>query len=152
VSVGTERCAFQWAQCQLQVLRKIKTPQALRDALNTLPSGLYETYDRLLERIDSSDHEYVIRALKWLVGAKRPLLLKELVEAVAVDPSTSHFDTKARLFLPEDILNLCSSLIRIMDDQTVVLSHFSVQEYLLSSHITKKAQNVSTFALQEAEC
>lgn len=129
---------FQWAQCQLQVLRKIKTPQALRDALDTLPSGLYETYDRLLGRIDTSDYEYVFRALKWLIGAKRPLLLKELVEAVALDPRNSRFDTRARLFLPEDILSLCSSLIRIMDDQTVVLSYFSVQEYLLSSHIAQR--------------
>ena len=143
---------FRWAQCQLEVLQKVKTRRALRDALDTLPTGLHETYDRILEPIDDADFEYVFRALNWLVGAKRPLLLKELVEAIAIDPFKSRLDIDERLIVPEEIFDLCSSLIRTMDDQTVVLAHLSVKEYLLSSHITKKAHSISRFALQEARC
>jgi hypothetical protein len=103
----------------------------------------------MLERIDDANFEYLFRALNWLVGAKRPLLFKELAEAIAIDPCKSRFDTEERFFVPEEIFDLCSSLIRMMDNQTVVLAHLSVKEYLLSSHITKKAHSISRFALQK---
>lgn len=60
--------------------------------------------------------------------------------------------TLERFCFYQKTFSLCSSLIRIMDDQTVVLSHFSVQEYLLSSHIAQRGQDVSRFALQEEQC
>jgi hypothetical protein len=54
---------FRWIQCQLDTLRKIRTPQALKYALEVLPAGLDETYDRILSSINEEDHEYVLRIL-----------------------------------------------------------------------------------------
>ena len=139
---------FRWIQCQLNTLRKIRTPQALKHALQALPVGLDETYDRILNSIDKGDHEYVLRLLHWLVGSEHPLSFRELAEAIALNPGKERLDPAERLIVPEEIFELCGSLIRIEEDQTVVLAHFSVKEYLLSSQLAGKEHRLAKFALQ----
>ena len=138
---------FRWIQCQLDMLQRIRTLRALRDALQTLPTGLDETYDRILMSIDEGDHEYVLRMLYWLVGSKRPLSFTELAEAIALNPDKDHLDPAERLMFPEEIFELCGSLTRMEEDQTVVLAHFSVKEYLLSGHLARKDERLAKFAL-----
>lgn len=140
---------FRWVQCQLDVLRKVRTLKALQTALETLPEGLYKTYDRILEGVQETDYEYVLRLLKWLVGSERRLSLEELAEGIALDPAKDRFDTEERLMESKDVLDLCGSLIRLEEDETVVLAHFSVKEYLLSSRLTTKMHGIAKFALQE---
>ena len=142
---------FRWIQCQLDTLRKIRTLQAVKQALQTLPTGLDETYDRMLNSIEDKDHEYVLRMLHWLVGSERPLSFGELAEAIALNPEKDRLDIAERLMDPEEIFELCGSLIRIGADQTVVLAHFSVKEYLLSNHLAGKEHRLAKFALQ-ADC
>lgn len=138
---------FRWIHCQLDNLRKIRTPQALKHALQALPAGLGDTYDRILSSINEEDHEYVLRMLHWLVGSERPLSFRELAEAIALNPDKDRLDPNERLILPEDIFELCGSLIRIEEDQTIVLAHFSVKEYLLSSQLAGKDYKLAKFAL-----
>lgn len=140
---------FRWVQCQLDTLRKIRTPRALQDALNNLPIGLYKTYDRILDLIDESDHEYVLRALNWLVGTERPLSLEELAEAIAINPEKDRFDLAERLLDPEEIFDLCGSLIRTDESGTITLAHFSVKEYLLSSRFATRGSRMEKFTLQQ---
>ncbi|KAF2678036.1 hypothetical protein K458DRAFT_395334 [Lentithecium fluviatile CBS 122367] len=126
---------FRWLQCQLDVLRKAKTLRALRDALSTIPEGLYETYDRVLHCIDESDYEDV-----------------ELAEAIALDPIKDRLDVFERLIDPKDIFGLvgrCGSLIRIDEDGSVMFAHFSVKEYLLSNRFATQESRISRFTLQE---
>ena len=139
---------FRWVQCQLDMLQRIRTPRALNDALQALPAGLDETYDRILISINEGDHEYVLRMLHWLVGSERPLSFTELTEAIALNPDKDHLDPAERLMFPEEIFELCGSLIRMEEDQTVVLAHFSVKEYLLSGHLARKDQRLAKFALE----
>jgi hypothetical protein len=138
---------FRWIQCQLDTLRKIRTSQELEHALHALPAGLDETYDRILNSIDKGDYEYVLRMLHWLVGSERPLSFKELAEAIALNPAKDRLHPAERLIEPEEIFELCGSLIR-EEDQTIVLAHFSVKEYLLSSHLAGKEHRLAKFALQ----
>ena len=139
---------FRWIQCQLDCLRTIRTPQALNHALQTLPAGLDETYDRILASIAEEDHEYVHRMLHWLVASERPLSAEELAEAIALNPAKDQLDLAERLIVPEEVFELCGSLIRVEEDQTVVLAHFSVKEYLLSAHLAAKGESIAKFALQ----
>jgi hypothetical protein len=139
---------FRWLQCQLNTLQKIRTPQVLKHALQALPAGLDETYDRILISIKEGDHDYVLRMLHWLVGSERPLCYKELAEAIALNPDKDRLDDEERFMVPEDIFELCGSLIRIEENQTIVLAHFSVKEYLLSNRLARKEQRLAKFALQ----
>ena len=138
---------FRWIQCQLDMLQRIRTLRALKDAPQALPAGLDETYDRVLMSIGDGDHEYVLRMLHWLVGSERPLSFTELAEAIALNPDKDHLDPAERLMFPEEIFELCGSLIRMEEDQTVVLAHFSVKEYLLSGHLARKDQRLAKFAV-----
>ncbi|KAF2493876.1 HET-domain-containing protein [Lophium mytilinum] len=141
---------YRWIQCQLDVLQEIRTQRALETALETLPEGLNETYDRILENIKEGDYEHILRLFKWLVGSERPLRLEELAESIAIDPAKDRFDAKERLLETEEVLALCGSLLRVDADGTVVLAHFSVKEYLLCNRLTTQKHKIARFALQEA--
>lgn len=139
---------FRWVHCQLDSLRRIRTPQALKHALQALPAGLDDTYDRILRSINEEDHNHVLRMLHLLVGSERQLSSGELAEAIALNPEKDRLDPDERLILPEEIFELCGSLIRIEEDQTIVLAQFSVKEYLLSDRLAGKDYRLAKFALQ----
>ncbi|KAF2827073.1 hypothetical protein CC86DRAFT_416916 [Ophiobolus disseminans] len=139
---------FRWVQCQLDVLKTIRTPHALQKALVTLPDGLNETYDRILTQIHASDQVYVIRALRWLTGTHRPLSVEELAEAIAIDPCKTQLDLEERLIDPEEVLDICGSLLRIEATRIVVLAHYSVKEYLLSDHLVSHSK-LALFSMVE---
>ena len=54
--------------------------------------------------------------LRWLVGSERPLSSRELAEAIGLNPARDRLDPAERLIVPEEILELCSSLNRIEED------------------------------------
>jgi hypothetical protein len=140
---------FRWVQCQLDGLRKIRTHRELDHAIRTLPVDLFETYDRALNRIPEQDHDHVICIFKWLVGSQRPLNLQELAEAIAIDPCKLQLDPADRFMDPEEILELCGSLITVQPDGIIALAHFSVREYLLSDRLAKDTSGLVKFALKE---
>ena len=139
---------FRWIQCQLDTLRKLRTPQGVNQALQALPAGLDGTYDRILSSLNEGDHEYVLRMLQWLVDSERPLSVAELAEAIALNPNKDRLDPAERLIVPEEVFELCGSLIRADEDQNIVLAHYSVKEYLLSARLAAKEQSLAKFALQ----
>jgi Ankyrin repeats (3 copies)/Ankyrin repeat len=109
------------------------------DALNDLPEGLDETYQRILSRIGpkrSRKPKIARKALTWLCFAKRPLTLQALAEAAVFDPEDKNIGTKAKLSKDEDLLEILGSLVKFNDaSKRVELSHFSVFEYLTSVHL-----------------
>lgn len=77
---------FQYVTLQLQgPLRRAKTDLQRANALQNLPRGLNETYERALLDIPIEDRVQAIRALKWLSASLRPLILDELAEASRID-------------------------------------------------------------------
>ena len=142
---------FRWIQCQLDTLRKLRTPQAINQALQALPAGLDETYDRILSSLDEGDHEYVLRMLHWLVDSERPFSVTELAEAIALNPNKDRLDPAERLIVPEEVFELCGSLVRVDEDEIIVLAHFSVKEYLLSGDLDAKEQRLAKFALRSQD-
>jgi hypothetical protein len=148
---------FRWAACQLDALAKCRNRKTLRKSLATLPSTLDETYERILRSIDEKDNEdavYAVRILRWLSFSARPLLLEEIAEAAATDPERkTPFNSNEVLEDPSEVLDICSSLVMVTtissnkiskryeppprEGQTVILAHYSVQEYLSSDRCLK---------------
>lgn len=149
---------FRWAACQLDVLSGCLSLGKLRQSLDSLPETLDETYDRILCKIDPLFKREVLHILQWLTYSLRPLSLDEVAEVIAFDvDSDDKFNDENRLAEPEDVLNICSSLVISVetdsdDDQKdneaydspatstpkatmVRLAHFSVKEYLVSDRI-----------------
>ena len=121
---------FRWVQCQIDTLDKCTSVSEIRRALDSLPEGLEETYRRILIAIDrrTEDSCLVRRALMWLVAALRPMRLRELLEAVTIDPIRRVLDPGFILIKGLDFLEVSRSLV-IHHNETgiITLSHMSVK-------------------------
>ena len=121
---------------------RLKTASAIKRALTTLPKGLYSTFSRILSNIAHETRLLAARSLQWLAYACVPLRLEDLVEAIAVEETSTSLQSLDRLLAPELIFNICGSLIR-QSARTgeLSLAHQSVFEYLTTSSDSKEAVN-----------
>lgn len=121
---------FRWVACQLESLSNLPTDSLRRKALNDLPKGLNETYERILLRIKGPIIPLVVRTLQWLAFAAGRLEISALLEALSIEEESDELDPEARP-MEEDVLLYCGSLVRKIGDY-IELAHFTVQEYLQS--------------------
>ncbi|KAK6354831.1 hypothetical protein TWF696_003963 [Orbilia brochopaga] len=131
---------FRWVQCQLDIIDKARTVKAMQTALDNLPKGLFGTYDRILESIEDDDKEIARRVLTWLSYSHRPLAISELLEAIAVNESDDEWDDLKENLLsePDDVLEICGSLVSQLKPGILGLAHFSVKEYLHHEYTAKE--------------
>ncbi|KAL4876756.1 ankyrin repeat-containing domain protein [Aspergillus karnatakaensis] len=131
---------FQWVKCQIDQLCKLRNDRAIRNALDDLPKTLHDTYIRILRKLELEFTEEVVsvqRLLRWLVRGTRNLTLEELAECASIDyqsPEMS-FDFDAVFTDPQDVVELCGSLVVISSEGHVALAHYTVKEFLVSEHI-----------------
>ena len=97
---------------------------------------------RILSQIDEKHEEEALRVLQWLCFSMRPMLLDEVVEALAVNLNgDSGFMPEQRFPHLNDIRMICSTLINITASFNkhkklkLKLAHYSVKEYLISDRI-----------------
>ncbi|KAI6824801.1 Pfs, NACHT and ankyrin domain protein [Hortaea werneckii] len=166
-TLGKQACGmFRWAACQLDTLTHCLTLGKVRRTLQDLPKTLYDTYDRMIRTIDESQNgEEALKVLRWLVFARRPLTVNELLQVtgIVLEEEPPRFDKDEVLKDPRDILRICAGLVSITpavpdcdrsdnesetedtlsisssassepDEECIRLAHFSVKEYLLSTH------------------
>ena len=123
-------------------------------ALKQLPPDLDQTYDNILLSVRPADHEYLRRALQFVVFSARPMTMVEVAEAVIVEPGMSEVDEDARLQRPEDLLDIGKSIFtqdanRSHGGTYLELSHYSVKEYLISERARKGP--AAAFAMDEIQ-
>ncbi|KAG2076221.1 hypothetical protein BDR04DRAFT_1090139 [Suillus decipiens] len=127
---------FRWVQCQLDVIVACKTPGSIRKALDDLPAGLDETYDRIIFSIEEKwkdDGPIAQRCLLLLAGAFIPLTLDQLNEAMMIEVGRPSLNEDLRVMDTMDIIAACGSLVAYNANTGIVsLSHYSVKEYLVS--------------------
>ncbi|KAI4161902.1 MAG: hypothetical protein LQ342_004468 [Letrouitia transgressa] len=127
---------------QLKHILQQPTAGEMRDALEQLPTDLYEAFEQTLKRVrlqPQGRRRIGVTTLTWLSQACRPLRLQELSEALAVRPKTSILD---KTYCPSQqvIVEACKGLV-IVDAATsaVHLIHYAVQEHLKAGHIDSSA-------------
>lgn len=139
---------FRWAVCQLDTLRLCRKPSAVKTALKELPRTLDDTYERILQKIDSEDFEDAQSILKWLTFAERSLTLEEVAEAAVTKPTGDAVDLNEKLVDFSDVIQICQGLVTLSKEQLVIcgitqdcqvvrFAHFSVKEYLTSRRIAE---------------
>lgn len=129
---------FQFLVCQFDVLQHLNSKDAILSALDDLPLGLDETYNRLLLSLDTAFQPQILGSLKWLASARRPLHLEALAEIFIFSPKIAGDFTKKRLFDPKGVLRYFPSLVTTEVERYstfVRLAHFTVKEYLISDRI-----------------
>jgi len=140
---------FRWAYCQLDYLADC-LPGRIRHALDNLPGTLDGTYERTLRNIKVTDRKFARRLLQCVAGACRPLRVEELAEVLAFDfegGPIPKFHEDWRVEDPlEAVLSTCPTLLSLVtaDFSSVIhFSHFSVKEFVISSHIAEKSDTIS---------
>jgi ankyrin repeat protein len=120
---------------QLTDIQQVSRPIDVRTALHNLPSGLFEAYRRMLDRLKAVPYRWDImrKVFMWLICTKRPIELAEIAVALAVDPEDTFFN-EDKMVLPNDqaILEIGATLIRQESFSRIGFSHFSVLEFLKS--------------------
>jgi ankyrin repeat protein len=145
---------FRWAACQLEELRRCLKPSNALKQLQNLPKTLEATYERILKRVPEEYEREMQTILTCLAFAVRPMTIQEVAEATAVDLEKQSFSTSDRFADPDDILDLCSSLVSLSeagpesivkkemgfhyygckDDRKIMqFAHFSVKEYIIAN-------------------
>jgi hypothetical protein len=108
-----------------------KRPDSIRKALDDLPAGLYETYDRIIHSIEErgkDDGPIAQRCLLLLAGAFTPLTLDQLNEAMMIEVGRSSLNEDLGVVDTMDIVTACGSLVSYNETNGVVaLSHYSVK-------------------------
>jgi hypothetical protein len=86
-----------------------------------------------MQRIESQneeDRKTAHSALIWVVNAKRPLKVSELIVALAIEPGARRLNT-ANVLGIDIILAVCAGLVTVDRRSSLVrLVHFTAQEYL----------------------
>ncbi|KAF7972864.1 hypothetical protein HWV62_16906 [Athelia sp. TMB] len=122
---------LRWVALQVDALKECNSKLDLQTHLGSLPRGLDETYARIFQR--SKHPDYLRTLLSWLVFCKRPMMVTELAEVLAVDFSGGGlplYRPERRYKRPADILGICYGLVTEFEG-TVQLAHFSVKEYFI---------------------
>jgi ankyrin repeat protein len=132
---------FRWVACQLDHLCNLTSDRERLAALERLPRTLEATYDRILERVNERGDSacmLVERILCWLSHPHSVLSVRQLCEAIAIEPGSTSLDTRDVVDV-QDILIHCSSLVRLSADGKIVeFAHFTVGEYLKDIDLARK--------------
>ena len=105
----------------------------MEEALEKLPLGLEEAFEETLKRVrmqPDGQVDVAINTLMWLTHTRRPMLIAELSEALAIRLGTNSLNSKYCPW-PKRIVD-CSMGLTVMDEHSTVirLVHYSVQEHL----------------------
>ncbi|CAH0052216.1 unnamed protein product [Clonostachys solani] len=123
---------FRWVVCQIDYLCNCAHDDERREALNTLPPDLPESYRRLLERV--YDHSPRVQAIVQMVlrfiAFGKPLTIPQLTQAVSTPKEIGSTLSGSNTVSEQDISRWCSSLIRV-SKSCFEFAHFSVKEFLL---------------------
>ncbi|TIA62499.1 hypothetical protein D6C77_02723 [Aureobasidium pullulans] len=129
---------FRWADLQLKRLRACPTAVDYRDALDTIPKTLEETYHQALDTIDVAHRQRVRQILIWLTTSHRELRSAEVAAVVAFP-------------FVEDVLKICTSvLVTVIDGdttETIKLAHFTVKEFLIICHVQDEIMHWYNFTV-----
>lgn len=125
---------FLWVYFQLLDLCDAASELEIRKTLQNLPQGMTATYTKILEKIATNRANVFLarKMFKWIVCAKRPMVLAELTEAVAFEATDTSWNKEKVL----DALRLYQAggnLVVIDEkDDTVRLAHHTVQQFLVN--------------------
>ncbi|KAI0406772.1 hypothetical protein F4802DRAFT_73932 [Xylaria palmicola] len=77
---------FLWVHLVIERLRGIKNsaPDNIRTELDALPANLIPVYEKIFQQVLKEGPDEVARNLPWILYAKRPLVIEELRDALAI--------------------------------------------------------------------
>ncbi|KAI5837417.1 hypothetical protein DFP73DRAFT_636146 [Morchella snyderi] len=140
---------FRLAKYQFDIIRELRRPKTILEALKTLPQDLNETYERILLGIKSEDDiKLMRRVLKLIIFAVRPMTIEEVAEASVIEEGIESLDEDARLNDPSSLLKISGGILSLTG-RFIGLAHYSIQQYITSE--STRQGRASHFFIAEAE-
>ncbi|KAL8644167.1 MAG: hypothetical protein Q9226_007903 [Calogaya cf. arnoldii] len=136
---------FLAAKFHVDALSTKTNVKKLRKALENLPTTLYELYDNAFQRIKAQsqdDQQLALKALRWVAYTYRPLSLRALQEALAIEPGEEDFDRDS-LHPIGLILDVCPGLVAADSQNEVVRLVHTAQDYM-DGLLTSEYQDAHT--------
>ena len=135
---------FRWAVCQLDILRRLKHQNKVRQAIRNLPETLDETYERIFSCIAPEDVGVVRHCLWWTMfhnavwDSEVPLPTRILMDTYHSMAGNELAGDEPLISHPKILKESCGCLLsfQAIDDNgdfNVSLAHYTVREYLESS-------------------
>ncbi|KAL7266726.1 hypothetical protein RUND412_010717, partial [Rhizina undulata] len=126
---------FFWVRLRIEHICLEKSERAIREALRRLPKDLEATYLVIWEKILSGTKDNCLmaqRTLSWIICAKRPLTVEEILDAVSITPMQWAEKPDHDGVTHMTLLDVCQNLV-VLDTELRVFrtAHFSVTEFLL---------------------
>ncbi|KAL1614670.1 hypothetical protein SLS54_009543 [Diplodia seriata] len=112
----------------------------VRKCLDTIPEDLDDIYNEAMFRIEQQnkdDLQLAKRVLAWITYAYRPLRLRELCQALAIEPEEDTLDSEA---MPDamTLVDICAGLVTIDETSRVIrLVHYTTQDYFYRRRMTR---------------
>jgi hypothetical protein len=95
---------------------------AIRRSLEDLPTGVNDTYQQAMKRIDAQPEDDKLLArhiLSWIAYARRELSVKELQHALAVRPEMMEMNLDA-IDDDEVLTSVCAGLVVINEKHSII--------------------------------
>ncbi|KAJ3562144.1 hypothetical protein NPX13_g8673 [Xylaria arbuscula] len=124
---------FLWVDFQIREVCEQLCDEDIRQSLKNLPKTLEELFCRVLYRILRRGHEIITaKVFLWIAASTRPLSLKELREAIAIEigqqyskPERFHNDINS-------IVSVCENLVHVDEEyRSIQFAHHTVKQFLL---------------------
>ena len=125
---------FLWVYFQIIELCDAASDEGIREILENLPEGLYDTYTRIFKKIAKTGSKTTaLKTLMWTVCSRRLLRVEELQEAVAFDSHDKSWNAD-KIPDADRMIKSCHGLVvRETGNDNVRLAHHTVQQYLVSA-------------------
>jgi hypothetical protein len=136
---------YLWLHLILDVVRRTpdSTKARLERLVNKIPDSVDKAYEGILKRID--DSEQARRLLHIIVAAERPLTLREMNLALAIDEklgsrdvcrSYNDLDLEPEEPFETKVRDLCGLFVSVIDSK-IYLIHQTAKEFLIYKGIVK---------------
>ena len=125
---------FLWTRLVLEEIIHCHTASSIQETLDEFPSDMQELYHRVEHAIlnlpRKSSRLLAKVLLQWTVGARQPMSLRELSQAL--EPDFSEI-----LDLKRTISDVCGQFIRVNTSDYVAMIHQTAREYLVQPRETE---------------
>ncbi|THU94013.1 ankyrin, partial [Dendrothele bispora CBS 962.96] len=127
---------IRWVDCQLTSLQELGTKDAIRKALQSLPTTLEDIYDHALKSIHKYHVDEAKHLLQWILFSHQPLTIKNVIEVLAIDLKRQTVNKERNEQLGDNLHKIISSTIVVItqdedNEKKVQLAHPSVKEFLI---------------------
>ncbi|KAI0387576.1 hypothetical protein F5Y04DRAFT_286680 [Hypomontagnella monticulosa] len=122
---------FLLVSLQMQSLESELHVKGVREKLRRLPKKIEDMYQGTLNRIYAMEPQKARLAfdtLAWVLFSNRPLAMKELQHALAIEPGDLELDFD-RIFHEDDIRDLCGGLVTVVNS-TISFVHLTARNFL----------------------